>query len=487
MEAQGGGTEAPRSKGKEIPGIIRKMTNLERAFYRVPGLKVPLVARIEGDVSVERLRQSLERVRKKHPLVGAKVVFDDRHQAWFSNHSIPEPRVTVVDRQSESHWFEVFQDLQKKPYAPQVRPMIDYALVRSDTLSDLILLASHSICDGSAMVILLRDIMESYAHPDMQIEEVFPLQMSDYLPKHRWSVKAWLTKLYAAGANRRWRKNPHYFSQQDYEVVNDAFWANREYGSVFFELAPEDTRRLQETCHRERVSIGSAIAMAFIAAHEQLEGAFVKNERLVSIPFDLRRHATKPVGNLFSLCVGTLMLPFAYEEKRGFWENVRLLNAGVKKRTGNLNSAYLELEYFDPAFLDAFCVFAAPVLHNSRVREASGNLAAFALDGDNPAFKVVRAYEKKVPGTLASNVGIAEIPEQFGDLKLLRLAIPSIIHEHVKLLLLGITLAGRVVYTMGYLEEAGNPQKPQTTRFVHIRNRALELLGFPEKISDKAM
>ena len=295
MATQGSGMVSPRLEGKEISGIIRKMTNLERAFYMVPGLKVPLVARIQGNVSVDRLQQSLQKIQKKHPLVGAKVVFDDQHNAWFSNHSIPEPRLRVVERESDTHWFEVFQDLQKKPYVPQVRPMIDYVLVRSDAVSDLILMASHSICDGSAMVILLRDIMEGYAHPEMQLEEVFPLQMADYLPKHPWSVKTWFTKRYADGANRRWRKNPHYFSQKDYEVVNDAFWANREYGSVFLELEPEDTQRLQETCHRERVSMGSAIAAAFIAAHEQLEGAFVKNEKLVSIPFDLRRHPHVPV------------------------------------------------------------------------------------------------------------------------------------------------------------------------------------------------
>jgi hypothetical protein len=478
---------APRRNGRVIDGFIRKMSNLERAFYMVPGMKVPLVARIEGDISPARLERSLDKVRQRHPLLGARVVFDDLHDAWFSTHGVTLPELRVVDRRSDKHWFTILQEMQKLPHEPQQRPMIQYALVRSDTVSDLILLASHSICDGSAMVILLSDIMEFYLSPEAVVEQVFPLQMSDYLPGQRWSLKGLLTRCYAGHCNRRWRKKPHRFTQQDYEIINDAFWQGRQYGAVLLELGPEETGRLHERCHRQRVSIGSAVAASFIAAHEQLEGAFEKNGRLLSIPFDLRRHATQSVGNLFSLCVGTLMFPFDYRQKDSFWDNVRRLNGLVRRKMEKMHSAYLELEYFDPSLLDAFSAFAGPVLEKPEVAEASTTLKGFAADIDNPALAIVRSYAKRVPGTISSNVGKAEIREHYGDLTISRLAIPSIIHEKVDILLLGITIGERMVYTMGFLEEEGNPHKPRSRRFITIRNRALDLLGFPEKKSDKPM
>jgi hypothetical protein len=51
------------------------------------------------------------------------------------------------------------------------------------------------------------------------------------------------------------------------------------------------------------------------------------------------------------------------------------------------------------------------------------------------------------------------------------------------MLLVGATISNHLVFTLAFLEEANNPALPETKRRIQVRNRALELLGFPEAVS----
>ncbi|MCO5382573.1 MAG: hypothetical protein NHB15_11160 [Methanosarcina barkeri] len=96
---------------------------------------------------------------------------------------------------------------------------------------------------------------------------------------------------------------------------------------------------------------------ACIAAHDDISGPFTKNFKLVSVPFDLRRHATTQVGDVFCLCVGAPRFSYTYDAKKPFWENVAVLHKEVHKRVEKLDSTGLEVLGFEPSFIDAFASF----------------------------------------------------------------------------------------------------------------------------------
>jgi len=478
-------TAIHKTTQKVKPGVLREMSHLERAFYQIPGLKVTMVVRLEGKVDPLSLQSAIDRIPQKHPLLGAKVVFDADHTAWFSTEEVEKPILSTMKRASSAQWFSEFQKMQAEMFEPQRRPMADYRLLYDEKGADLIVMVSHVITDGTAMVFLLRDLMELYANPHLQTEQVFPLKMSDYMPPARPSLKTWITKQYASKYNKKWLRNPHYFDQQDYQAINEAFWKKYTYGSVFLELKDQQLAVLQQKCHSRQVSMGSAIAIAFLAAHEQLKGAFTGSKRTISVPFDLRRHATRPVGDLFSLCVGTFMFKFKYKANRSFWDNAVEFNKLVQKSMKQMNSAYMELEYFGATFLDAFNAFGFPVIERWDSIKHTENLKRFAGDKRNPAFKMVKSYKNKAPGTLFSNVGRVLIPNTYGEVKISRLALPSVFTENMEMLLVGATISDYLVFTMAFVEEADNPEKPQTRLGIEIRNEALKLLGFPESVSQE--
>lgn len=101
---------------KGMAGCIRKVSNLERAFIWKPNSNVSMIIRIKGDVSEVKLRAALERVRQIHPLVGARIMFDEDHDAWFSTDKVPAPRLKTFHRLSDRQWFEELQREIKIPF-----------------------------------------------------------------------------------------------------------------------------------------------------------------------------------------------------------------------------------------------------------------------------------------------------------------------------------------------------------------------------------
>ncbi|MBU2556096.1 MAG: hypothetical protein KKF98_16715 [Bacteroidetes bacterium] len=55
----------------------------------------------------------------------------------------------------------------------------------------------------------------------------------------------------------------------------------------------------------------------------------------------------------------------------------------------------------------------------------------------------------------------------------------------MEMLLVGATISDHLVFTMAFVEDADNPEKPQTRLGIEIRNEALKLLGFPESESQE--
>jgi Condensation domain. len=133
---------------------IRKLSNLERMYLWSPYSDVSMVARISGNVSEEKLRSVLNTVLQMHPLVDAKIVFDDDYNAWFSTDNVIKPFFKTVNRVSDTQWLEELQHEIQIPFNPETGPMIRFVLLYSETVSDLVIICNHSICDGMSLGVL---------------------------------------------------------------------------------------------------------------------------------------------------------------------------------------------------------------------------------------------------------------------------------------------------------------------------------------------
>lgn len=470
---------------KGMAGCIRKVSNLERAFIWKPNSNVSMIASIKGNVSEEKLRAAIDKVRQMHPLVGARIVFDEDHNAWFSTDKVPSPKFKTFHRLSDTQWFEELQCEIQIPFDLKTGPMIRFILLYSEKVSDLVIICSHSICDGMALAYLVRDLLNIYLTPEHEIKVLFPPNNRDFLPEVDFSSSPDLTKIIDY-ANTEWNKNPYYFNSEDYTALYKAYWEKNEFGTVILELDSQETEILSKICKEKGVTVGSAVSAAFMAAHQDIIGPFLENQNEIMVPYDLRRHAVTPIGDVFCLCVGAPQFPYVYNAKKSFWENASILQEEIHKRVEKLEYSDLANPGFDPSFIDALSSFVPfkKIIPDAYIR--TENLSRFSQDTKNIAFLFAEKSEYNIPGTVPSNLGQLKIPEIYGNLQIERIIfIPAVI-DHIPLILGGVTIGGRMVFSLSYPEPKDN-NGSMTQEMIHIRNKALEYLGFPDKISKMAI
>jgi hypothetical protein len=120
------------------------------------------------------------------------------------------------------------------------------------------------------------------------------------------------------------------------------------------------------------------------------------------------------------------------------------------------------------------------------------SLLRFAKDKKNVAFSFTRNYMKMTAGTVPSNIGRVKLQMTYGNLRVDRMVFLPAISELVPLILGGIGAGGRIVFSLTFAEPIQN-ELIQNTGFsresdmIWIRNRTLEYIGFPEKVSGRAI
>jgi len=464
-----------------IPGCIRKMSPCERFFFMAPSCTVMMAARIIGKIDEQRFRQALDAMSRVHPLLRAKVVFDREGGAWFSSEDVPQIPLRIVSRLSERQWLDELKNEARQPFDISRGPLIRCVLLQSQEVSDFLVLCNHSICDGMALAGFIRGILSRYAEPGQEIRVVTP-PVAQEVFKAGISLKLLFSRIFASYANRKWRRNPHRFGPEEYTALYRGYWEGRRPGVVLLEFDKDESRQLQATCREYGITVGSAVSAACLGAHAELTGGFPKPQRAIMVPFDIRRRADPPLGDVFCLCVGSVRLPFAYDMKKSFRENAVSLHGAVHALLKNPDPAGLDIPAFDPNLTDAMSAFGMFTDKVPEVYSRTESLQRFSRDTGNFVLTLNRNFEKSIPGFVPSNLGRIDVPESFDGIRLERLVFLPAASELNPLVLGGIGVNGTMTFSLLFVDPPAKTGISPEPEMIQIRNRALELLGFPEKV-----
>lgn len=477
-----------KSNSANIPGCVRCLSNGERLFLLSVQSNVAVAARIVGGVSRSDLLCAINSARRIHPLLGAKVIFDSQHNAWFSTDNVPETALRMVPRTSETQWVEEFQHEHTVPFELEIGPLIRFVLVYSGPVSELMAFANHGICDGVALANLIRDILAFYADPAKEIRVIEPPSSADYLQRDESPSSSKSGGKEAINyLNHQWKQRPHYFSQDDHIEIHKAYWKKMKHNIVLIQLEPEETSILTAKCRMNGVTIISLTTAAFLAAYQDVIGPFPVGQNIVCIPYDLRRRLHESVKDSFSLFVGASTFPITDCQGKDLWETAQVVHEKIHKHAESLSTTAPEFGLFDPTLIDA-CFNYAPLMQIiPEAFERTKNLSAFAQDRENIAFMISGSRKSMVPAVINTNLGHLDYPEIYGSLKLDRMFFLPPAIASTPLLLGGVGINGKAVFSLNYVQKVGDEGSSREREMIHLRNRALELIGFPEKANDRAI
>ena len=415
---------------------MRKMNGTERRFLKMPNANVVMVARIKGLISKDQLKSAVLKVRQKHFLLGVCVSLDDDSAGWFIHKDVPEIPVEVIPRFTNDDWIGATTEELKCPFSTETGPLIRFVLLQSSDISDLIITAHHSICDGRSLVYLIRDIMVYLDNPDLDVETppVIPVAVQDCLPSS--AHNGFFYRLIVERINKKWIHKGISFNEKDYTDLHQTFWQKNRASIVSWELTEPQTSTLISRCHQEQVTINSALYTAFLAAQKDIQGSSHAYLQNILVPVDFRSRLTQPVGEAVGFYASAgVNFRLKYNSKKSFWDTARIIDRKIKQQLTDKNIFQSQkLNLLSPSLMDGLIFVKHGKLDD---KMASRLLKKKGLD-------------KIFTGIVISNLGKLDIPVDYGNLQLEALMGPAVYSDGVEKILEVLTVGGKMHLTFTF-------------------------------------
>ncbi len=443
----------------EIKKYERKVNSLER-MLQTPYSVVTLVARIKGNISGEKLKNSILKAQKRHALLRVRIKREKDGEVWFTSEDIKDIPIEIIQRKSDNHWIEIQSDLYKIPFKFLERPAIKFVLVQSPSISELIICCHHIICDGMSLAFLARDILTYLGNSNLEVDVLpDPVSMDkNNMPKDL-SLSG-VVKFAVNKINQKWANDKIIFNQEDYENISQAYWANFTHRIISIELSKSETSELIDRCKTEGVSVNTALSTAIMGAQIIVQGKKSHNSK-IAIASNLRDRLQVLPGEAMGYYASAITLKYKYNMKIGFWKNARDLQEKVKPLYINehLFKESLLWAHLDPGILEALVYKMAGKLVQPNYSKYE-KLSNYSKKNDVILSMLKKekmdSFSNIILGAAATNLGNLDFPEQYGELKLDRLmmnpggAFPLAM---VNVVLGAVTTAGKLSLIIEYAEE----------------------------------
>lgn len=243
-------------------------------------LNCVFAVKIQGRLSQENLRNALNKVQQKHPLLRARIQENENGIPHFtSSNRLAEIPVRIIERQNDEHWKEESKTEWAKLFDHKDLPLARVVWIRGEETSDLMLVCPHCVCDGTTFVALMTEILQLLDQPEKEIGSYPAFD----------SVQGLLSGSYKVSKGK-------IFRARIFSVLASAFFLfkrTREQYSpgngymLHWKLSAAETSTLLRSCKTAGLTLHSALCVAFLEAFKAVRGTHAHGK--VICPVDVRR------------------------------------------------------------------------------------------------------------------------------------------------------------------------------------------------------
>ncbi|MFX1254320.1 MAG: condensation domain-containing protein [Promethearchaeota archaeon] len=456
--------------------FVRSAT-YERGHVSLPSNNILMVARIKGQFSENSLRTAIQKIRQRHPLLGVHVEFDDNHQMWLTSRNTLDIPLKVYPRTSETAWGEACYEENRIRFQLDTGPLLRVIWVKDNSVSELILVGQHAICDGTSLVFLMRDLLTYLADPTIKVEVLDDLPtLNEAANLDQIKLNPIIRKLLTKFSDV-WKSNEIFISPEDFVPLQTVF-NESNYQILIHELTSEETDQLIQVSRERKVTVNSVLYSALLSAQLEIQGNEKNYLQNIMLPIDLRPYLDPPIGEVVGIYAGGEIFPHKMTLKKDFWRRTRALHNHLQKHiTQNVMLSNAKRQYSIP-----------PTLIDARMMLIVGRKLPEPKPKYDQILEIVQKSsflrkmqqqnlsEEILIAMVLTNLGKMDIPLRYGDLELESIFfIPpaSLLAERV----IGIlTVGGKLRIAVSYLEKYLKTELAQS-----LLNRALEIIkeNFP--------
>jgi NRPS condensation-like uncharacterized protein len=321
----------------------RRLGFLEASMYAGADTPVNVVfpVQIAGTIEEAALVNALRKIQQKHPFLNVTMETDAEGIPWYTTPAsiLPIP-LRIIDRLSDETWIEEAETEWSTAFNHPNLPMTRIAWVRSDDISELLVVCHHCIGDATSAMTLLRELLECMADPTVELRPYPAFSPENLVPaavrQNRFNriagrTIAGITHIFLLAVSGM------------KEVVKDRFYTIR------WKLSEEETAALRAVCKEKDIHLNSALILVFMRAFERADQVRTSGNMFASV--DMRRFLPEIAKDHlfpFPSMVG-LKTP---GDKATFREQTDALKAGLQKQLAQTDAPRLLFfsEYLVPLY-----------------------------------------------------------------------------------------------------------------------------------------
>jgi len=321
----------------------RPLCPLERwywVFGQISALNGVARCRIEGHISDDLLRQGLQLLQRRHPLLRARVVADGKgrnpHFVLDDSLRIDVQRDVVDAVGSNDGWIDALRRCElNRPFDTAKGPLLRVRVLEDVSGTELIMVGSHIILDAAGVMSMMKELLQLALGDDQERYELpFMPSFSDRFPPHNNGMRALLKTLYL-----QLRIELFHLRYRPVKLAFDRFvaYAQRKTDFIHHELSPEDTQTLIRVCQQQQASVHAALATALMLAIIEGRDSRQRNKALnmgIGSPVNLRKdmHPAASDSEL-GIFVGTFITFARNVNERGFWDVAQEFNQTMRQQS----------------------------------------------------------------------------------------------------------------------------------------------------------
>ena len=253
---------------------------VERIMYvdsKTP-LNVVYTARINGEILEENIRIALDKIQKKHPLLRVSIDHQSAKYPFFTEEKEIAPiPLRIAERktdqdwllESENEWYRIFEDGKK--------PMAQLVWVKGSTISEILWVMPHCLCDGTTGITLIRELLALLDDPSIQLNSYEGFDsVDDFLPTD-FNMK------------KKKRKARFYLIMAKLFFLIQIKSKKRNLGKNYAlhqKLDAAVSRKIVEKCKTNGISVHALLCSSFMQAFKEAQGKNAKGK--VISPVDVR-------------------------------------------------------------------------------------------------------------------------------------------------------------------------------------------------------
>lgn len=325
----------------------RKYLYTERAHYMCPNMHFGILADIGADLEANRIIESIGILKAAHPLMRSLIAEEKgSSKVFYEEH--PTLEIPVMINEIGDEWQADYDAVSKAGWNVQKEALLKIFAYPIENGTRVLFITHHLLCDGRGLLQLVQEFADHYTNSvePHYVDEKLMDSLED-LPSG--SDLPFISKVIVKDANRRWSKERHNVSYDEYLKFERDFDARQDIKRIVKNIDEEALTELYDSCKENKISLND-----YLIAKMMIE----ENIGKVVIASDIRSKIT----NYNQGALGNYATAFGVEIKKRPEEIMDLAQKVSAKVKGIISTPQKEMLvlacYFnmEPELLDAVAI-----------------------------------------------------------------------------------------------------------------------------------